>query len=148
MKTSLFTLAFAVGSIAAHAQNFAIDWFTIDSGGGTSTGGVFSVSGTIGQPDASPQPMIGGNFSVTGGFWSLLAVQTPGAPLLTIRLTSTNTAQVLWPSPSAGFILQQNTDLKTVNWLAAPESSVDDGTNKFIIINPPVGSRFYRLFKP
>lgn len=37
---------------AALAQSYSIDWFTIDGGGGTSTGGVYSVSGTIGQPDA------------------------------------------------------------------------------------------------
>ena len=30
------------------AQNYSIDWSTIDGGGGTSTGGVYTVSGTIG----------------------------------------------------------------------------------------------------
>jgi hypothetical protein len=33
---------------SASAQSYSIDWFTIDGGGGTSTGGVYSVSGTIG----------------------------------------------------------------------------------------------------
>ena len=61
------------------AQNFTIDWFTIDGGGGTSTGGVYSVSGTIGQPDAGT--MSAGNYSLVGGFWGIVAaVQTPGAP--------------------------------------------------------------------
>ena len=32
--------------IAALAQSYSIDWFTIDGGGGTSTGGVYSVSAT------------------------------------------------------------------------------------------------------
>src|SRR6185436_6831575 len=46
----------------------------------------------------------GGNFSLTGGFWSLLAVvPTPGAPKLTITLLGANTAKVSWPSPSTGF---------------------------------------------
>src|SRR6266581_9809772 len=92
------------------AQTYSIDWFTIDGGGGTSTGGVYSVSGTVGQPDAGT--MSGGNYSLTGGFWSLLSVvQTPGAPLLTITLTSTNTAVVSWPYPSPGFALQENANL-------------------------------------
>jgi hypothetical protein len=134
--------------IPIHAQNYSIDWFTIDGGGGTSTGGVYSVSGTIGQPDASPQPLTGGNFALVGGFWSLLAVQTPGAPLLTIRLTTTNTAVVSWPSPSVGFTLQQNGDLNTANWVPTPQSVSESGTNRFIIVNPPTGNRFYRLFKP
>jgi hypothetical protein len=134
--------------LLAVAQSYSIDWFTIDGGGGTSTGGVYSVSGTIGQPDAGG-PMTAGNFSVTGGFWSLLSVvQTPGAPVLTITLTPTNTAIVSWPSPSTGFLLQQNTNLNTPDWFTPIEQVVDNGTNKFITISPPGGSRFYRLFKP
>lgn len=147
MKKLFLLLGLLVPAIG-FAQTYSIDWSTIDGGGGTSTGGVYSVSGTIGQPDASVQPMTGGNFSLTGGFWSLFAVQTPGAPLLTIRLTATNTALVLWPSPSIGFTLQQNTDLNTTNWVAAPQTVTDNGTNKFIIVSPPAGNRFYRLFKP
>ena len=49
---------------------YAIDWFTIDGGGGmASTGGEYSMSGTIGQPDASVATMSGGSYSLTGGFW-------------------------------------------------------------------------------
>ncbi len=65
----------------AQAQSYSIDWFTIDGGGGASTGGVYQVSGTIGQPDAGK--MSGGNFTIDGGFWGIIAaVQTPGALLL------------------------------------------------------------------
>jgi hypothetical protein len=134
--------------LQAFGQSYSIDWFTIDGGGGTSTGGVFSVSGTIGQPDAGG-PMTGGNYSLTGGFWSLLSVvQSPDAPRLTITFTPTNTAVVSWPSPSAGFTLQQNNDLNTANWVTPAEAVSDNGTTKHIIVNPPGGNRFYRLFKP
>ena len=135
---------------AAQAQSFSIDRFTIGSGGGTSTGGVYRLSGTSGQADAPPAntPMAGGTFSLTGGFWSLFAVPTPGGPQLMITLTPSNTALVLWPSPSAGFVLQQNADLNPTNWVGAPESVNDNGTHKFIVVNPPAGNRFYRLFKP
>ena len=147
-RTFATAVCFFSAFLSAHAQSFSIDWFTVDGGGGTSTGGVFAVSGTIGQPDANPQPLTGGNFSLPGGFWSLFAVQTPGAPLLTIRLTSANAATVSWPSPSAGFILQQNADLNTSNWVAAPQTVTDNGTNRFIIVSPPAGNRFYRLRAP
>lgn len=133
--------------LAVKAQNFSIDWFKIAGGGGTSTGNVYSVSGTIGQHDAVG-PMTGGNYSVIGGFWSLLAIQSPGAPMLKIFLTATNTAVITWPSPSLGWTLQQNTDLATPNWAAPSESVNDGGENKFIIVNPPAGNRFYRLLKP
>lgn len=141
-------LCFFTALHSAHGQPFSIDWFTIDGGGGTSTDGIYSASGTIGQPDANPQSMTGGDFTLTGGFWSLLAVQTPGAPLLTIQLTATNTVLASWPSPSTGFGLQQNSDLNTTNWTAVPQPPADNGTRKFIIVNPPSGHRFYRLFKP
>src|SRR3954466_12632287 len=80
------------------AQSYSIDWFSIDGGGGTSTGGVYSVSGTIGQADAGH--MTGGNFSLDGGLWSIIAaVQTPGAPLLRVVRSSTNTVIIAWPDP-------------------------------------------------
>jgi hypothetical protein len=50
-KGALFL--FSALCFAALAQ-YAINWHTIDAGGGTSTGGVYSVSGSIGQPDAGP----------------------------------------------------------------------------------------------
>jgi hypothetical protein len=144
----LFCFLLSTVCFCAHAQ-YAIDWFTIDGGGGTSTGGVYSVSGTIGQPDAGPT-MSGGNFNVDGGFWGIIAaVQTPGAPLLSIARTTTNTVAVSWPSPSTGWTLQQNTNgIATVNWSNAPGTIQDDGTTKTLIVNPPAGNRFFRLVRP
>src|ERR1051325_3070917 len=120
MKTQimriLLALCFSIFGEMARAQ-YSIDWYKIAGGGGTSTGGVYSVSGTIGQHDASANnAMTGGNFSLTGGFWALYAVQTPGAPTLNIKYTSTNTVQVYWPSPSLGWNLQVNTNIAGTNW--------------------------------
>ena len=123
------------GCPRACAQTYSIDWHKVAGGGGTSTGSVYSVSGTIGQPDAGS--VSGGTYSLSGGFWALYAVQTPGAPLLKIFLTSTNTAVVSWPAPSTGFNLQQNTDLRTTNWVAPTETINNNGTVNFIIVSPP-----------
>ena len=144
---NLVTILAVAAAGVASAQSYDLSWFTLDGGGGTSTGSVYSVSGTIGQPDAGG-PMTNGPYSLTGGFWALYAVQTPGGPLLTITLTSPNTAMVWWPSPSTGFTLQQNTNLNTTNWVTPLETVNNDGTNKFITVNPPTGRRFYRLLKP
>lgn len=57
--------------LAAHTARaqYDLSWFTIDGGGATfSTGGNFSLGGTIGQPDAGI--MSGGTFTLTGGFWA------------------------------------------------------------------------------
>jgi hypothetical protein len=132
--------------LRASAQ-YSIDWFAIAGGGGASTGGVYSVSGTIGQADAGGA-MTGGNYSLTGGFWSLISVaQTPGAPLLSI--TGTNTVMIYWASPSTGFILQENSNsVASPDWSTAAGTIQDNGTFKYLIVNPPVGNRFYRLIKP
>jgi|ERR1022692_1102587 hypothetical protein len=152
MKTFLLALLsggllLALENRSLYAQSYSIDWYKASGGGGTSTGGVYSISGTIGQHDAGG-PMTGGNYSLTGGFWALYAVQTPGAPVLSIKLTATNTAMVYWPSPSAGYNLQVNTNLIATNWVTPAESVTDNGTIKFIIVNPPRGNRFYRLKNP
>jgi len=126
------------------AQSYSIDWHKVAGGGGTSTGGVYSVSATIGQHDAGG-PMTGGSYSLTGGFWALFAIQGAGSPALGIRLTSTNTAVVYWPSPSTGFNLQVNSEASSTNWTAPSEAVIDNGTVKFIIVNPPTGRKFYRL---
>ena len=143
----LFLLLCAGLPAALQAQSYSIDWYTVDGGGGTSTGGVYSVSGTIGQHDAGG-PMTGGSYSLTGGFWALYAVQSPGAPLLRIFMTTTNTAVVAWLAPSTGFNLQQNSNLVANSWIDVTNTVNTVGSEKQVIINPPAGNRFFRLFKP
>jgi hypothetical protein len=65
-------IAVVLGACAAALANFDIPWRTIDGGGGTSAGGAFALSGTIGQPDPGPV-MSGGAFTLTGGFWAIPA---------------------------------------------------------------------------
>jgi hypothetical protein len=141
-----FILLHSSFCLRASGQQYSIDWYKIAGGGGTSTGGVYFVSGTIGQHDAGG-PMTGGNYSLTGGFWALISVvQTPGAPLLTIT-HSGNSVTVSWPSPSAGWTLQQNSDLTTTSWSTSGSIS-DDGTNKSITITSPTGNLFFQLRNP
>ena len=69
-------------------------------------------------------------------------------PVLGIRLTATNTVAVSWPSPSTDWTLQEDTNgVASVNWSNAPGPIQDDGTNKTLIVSPPAGERYYRLFK-
>ena len=145
-SAKLLVLVSAVWLIAcgALAQNYSIDWYKVAGGGGTSTGGTYTVSGTIGQADAGV--MSGGNYSLVGGFWAIIsAVQTPGAPRLTITLTSSNAVIVSWPSPSTGFVLEQNLGVNSVSWVTNTQSVTDNGVTKSIIVNPPRGNLFFRL---
>ena len=88
MKAACLILLLAPA--AANAQ-LNIDWYTIDGGGATSSGASFSLTGTIGQPDAAASS--GGTFQCGGGFWGAMgggsALCYPncdassGSPLLT-----------------------------------------------------------------
>jgi hypothetical protein len=143
----LALLLAAATCISGFAQSYSIDWFTIDGGGGTSTGGVYSVSGTIGQPDAGR--MTGGNFTLDGGFWGIIAaIQTPGSPLLRVLLTPTNTVLIAWPSSVTGFNLQQQSVVGNPTWLPVTNSVNVVGNENQVLISPPVGNRFYRLKNP
>ena len=129
-------------------EQYTIDWFKISAGGGTSTNGQYSVTGTIGQHDAGG-PMAGGNYSLTGGFWSLIAaVQTQGAPTLTITSTGPNMVVVSWPLSATDLVLQQNPDLRSATWSNYSGTINDDGTIKSVTISPPTGNLFFRLIHP
>ena len=52
MKLHFFLALVGTCAASAIAQPYSIDWFKIAGGGGTSTGGNYSLSGTIGQHDA------------------------------------------------------------------------------------------------
>lgn len=146
MKVGLTLLTLLVGMLFSRAQSYSVDWYKIPSGGGTSTNGQYAVTGTIGQPDASGA-MSGGNYSVTGGFWSLISlVQTPGAPTLYISHTG-NAVTVYWQDVS-GWNLQQNADLAVTNgWSASSSPTLTNGTNYLNLANP-TGNLFFRLKNP
>ena len=127
----------------ARAQTYSIDWFTIGGGGGTSTGGVYSVSGTIGQPDAGG-PMTNGQYSVTGGFWALpTAVQVIGEPMLTIASAAPGQARISWTPATPSFVLQESPSLSPAVWSNSPS-----GATNPIVVPAPLPVKFYRLFKP
>jgi len=135
------------------AQSYTIDWYKVAGGGGTSAGtnggGVYSVSGTIGQQDASGA-MTGGNYSLTGGFWSLISVvQSAGVPNLTITQAG-NSVIVSWPN-TGSYTLQQNSNLSApAGWATSGYSVTTNspaGTNS-ISITPPTGNLFFRLANP
>lgn len=151
IRCSLALSALILGGLAtaARAQSggqFDLSWCTIDDGGGTSAAGQFTLTGTIGQPDAGIT-LSGGQFSLTGGFWSFLSVvQTPGAPLLKITLVGTN-AVLSWPLNTSDFLLQETPSLNAPVWTSTPQSVVDTATEHTVTVPASGLMKCFRLTK-
>lgn len=141
-KSCLPLLSLGMLLATATPAQYSISWHTIDGGGGTSAGGLYTISGTIGQPDAGPV-MANGPYAITGGFWALpVVVQTPGAPTLTIAPAAPGQATISWTPATPGFILQESTTLSPADWTNSPSGA----TNPVTV--PATGAtRFYRLLK-
>ena len=148
MKTRISFLILSLACLIiqpwASAQTYSIDWFTIDGGGGTSSGGQYTLSGTIGQPDAGT--LAGGNYTLDGGFWGgVFAVQQVGAPTVHIIQTGAN-VMISWTPATPGFVLQISTNLSipsVLNWPDAPS-----GATNPITLPASMMTRFFRLHHP
>src|SRR5687767_12402244 len=139
---SLLTGVILGAALSLSAQNYSIDWYTIDGGGGTSSGGPYTLSGTIGQPDAGVHT--GGNYTLVGGFWGAFAVQEVGSPTLYIRPAGPGQVTISWDPAVPGFALQETSDLSLVpgSWGPAPSGSQNPTTVT------TTNLKFYRLRKP
>jgi hypothetical protein len=63
------------------------------------------------------------------------------APSLRIFSMASNTAVVAWP----GYVLQQNSNLTTTNWVKAPNAITVVSNAYQVIVSPLAGQEFYRL---
>ena len=72
---------------------YDLSWSTIDGGGGRSIGGDFTLTGTIGQPDAAWSS--GGQYELLGGFW-------PGGPICIVQFDDFARFAELWRDSGAG----------------------------------------------
>jgi len=138
---SVVLILLTTGLLAAPgrvAAQFAIDWFSVDGGGGTSSGGGYSIAGTVGQPDAGR--MSGGGYTIEGGFWG--GVQPLASPRLFVRYVGGNVV-ISWSPATPGFVLQTSASLSPAQWTTSAGASASP------VVAPADGrSRFYRLVSP
>jgi len=89
--------------------------------------------------------MTNGQYSVTGGFWVLpTAIQTPGAPTLTIAPATPGNATISWtPDTGTNWVLQQTAALSPANWTNSPSAHTNP-----VVVPTTMPPKFYRLFKP
>jgi sugar lactone lactonase YvrE len=132
MKPAHALLASAVVAFAATASaQYNISWSKLSAGSGTSSSAHYSVTGTIGQPDAGGT-VTGGNYAITAGFWSLgFVVETSSPPATNSPpvILSQPVSQAAQPDGSATLSVSvSGTPPLTYQWL-------HDGTN---IQNVPI----------
>jgi photosystem II stability/assembly factor-like uncharacterized protein len=73
---------------------------------------------------------------------------SPPSPILNI--TSGNGLNLTWLVPSTNFVLQQNFDLTTTNWMSLTNSPtlIFSNLENQVILSPTATSSYYRLAKP
>lgn len=76
--TLLLLTIFAPAVLAQSGGPYGLTWSVIAGGGGTMSGGTFSVIGTIGQPEAGTIAS-GGTYGLSGGVWGGPGAASPPA---------------------------------------------------------------------
>jgi hypothetical protein len=75
MGTVVLLLALTGSVMVENGDSYDLYWWTVDGGGDTlSVGGGYSLGSAIGQPDAGP--LIGGEYTLAGGFWNRSPIAT------------------------------------------------------------------------
>ena len=145
-KTSSILLSglFSIWAVAATA-GYDLTRNTISSGGGTSSGGQFSISCTVGQPVCGL--VKAGTVAMDQGFWAdAVAVQTVGSPRLTLVRSGSNVI-LSWPSSATGFSLQFTTNLNPAAWTSVAQTAVLSGTQYQVPVPAALQKQFFRLIK-
>jgi hypothetical protein len=137
----VLTIFHSASCLSTLGQGFSLESFTIGGGGGASTGGEFSMTGSVGEPATGP--LSGGDFTVEGGFWAVVSQVT--VPDLTVRLLSNGTVQICWPSSGAQFTLQETITLSRPAWSASAVVPADDTGMKCVTVPATRESHFFRL---
>lgn len=137
-------LSLAISCVPVSASDLSIDWHKLAGGGGTSSGGQFSVTSSIGQHDAG-KPMSGGTYALTGGFLAAV-LQAPGAPPLSIARAGASFV-LSWSGPASGFTLQQTPALGQPSWTDVSQLPADIGGIRSVTVPLVPGGVFFRLKK-
>jgi hypothetical protein len=91
--TMLVSLLITTPAFGQNGGPYDLHWSTIDGGGGTSSGGQYVLTGTIGQPDAAYSA--GGDYELLGGFW-------PGGPICFVDFEDFARFAGLWLESGTG----------------------------------------------
>ena len=73
-------------TVAQSGGSYDLSWWTVEGGGSASAGGVYTLGGTAGQPDAGV--LSGGDYVLDGGFWAGGGMPRPGSLALYLPMVA------------------------------------------------------------
>jgi hypothetical protein len=87
LSAVMIVLLYVSLALGQSGEDYILTWSTIDGGGGTSRGGQYVLTGTMGQPDAAYSASA--TYELLGGFW-------PGGPLCFVAFDDFAVFAELW----------------------------------------------------
>ena len=155
-KTYPFTIAAAGGVLPPHSS---VDTSGSPLNGGTTTGDGVYTNGTSVTVVATPHPGFGfvnwtengtvvsgsASFQFTNDVNRSLVANFIAVPRMSFSAPQANTLAIRWPTNFSGFLLQQNLNLGTTNWLNVANIASVVGTNNQVTLSPLNGKGFFRL---
>jgi hypothetical protein len=119
-----------------------ISWWTVDGGGGTSTGGGYTLQGTIGQAEAHSAAAVGNGLLVRGGFWAAGEMSLT-LPVLNISPRPDGQVDISWGLDAVGWHVEISYDLE--HWVTEGPISIAVPGSFTNQPGPAVRKKFYRL---
>ncbi len=146
MKAILYLALLASWSMGSQtmAQNYSLEWFSLNSAAAESSGGTFWIDGAAGLVVIGR--LTADKYSLDAGSLALIALpQSTTGPLLRATLSATNTIVLAWPTAANGFRLQQNSNASNANWTDVGSSTFVVGSENQAVLPISGRSKFFRL---
>jgi hypothetical protein len=140
------------------STNAGITWVIINTPGeyefpltsGPDRGGFYAAATIVPSPEnqvgsnSSPKSWYAVGSAADGSKLVMTSDTTQSAPVLSITRIENGVA-VSWPAIFTGFVLQENNDLSTSNWVDLGYPSKKVGDLNQVLVPQPAASHFFRL---
>ena len=158
-KTYTFAIAAQGEELPPHST---VDTSVSPIDSGIASGSGFYTNGTVATVTATPGPgfsfskwtdngetvSASASYQFTNIVNRSLVANFVAVPQLSLTTLQPDTLVITWPTNFSGYVLQQNSDLGTTNWLSDTNPASVVGSNQQVTISPLTGSRFFRLARP
>lgn len=137
------SLAGGGGAQTAEAR-WALEWVTIDGGGGALAGGAYQLQLTVGQPDAGMAR--GGTLDLAMGFWPGPAGAVIAPPPVLSAAPAGEGLVLAWPVDAGPVVLERTPLLGDPSlWQAVPIQPVQSGGMLQVVLPRDGPTAFFRL---